>query len=277
METQQPQVSQQPIIVQSANKRSAIDYIFAALFVGGGLYGLSYLIKKNKEEKEAAKIGVEQQATSASAIQQAFNPSGFLWLKPIDGTNAKQIMDAIIKAFNEGKKYSDIASSYKSLTKGNLLNEDLQKELSPDQYKAFTQVISVLSKRPIIARGDSISLKATVIIRKTPYINGTPRLLDRRGNSIDILSDVGMFVGIATGKQLISVGRDTYLSNNQSTATLYIEIQVFGSNKKIYTVWVAASQIQINHGVKPSSFPKLYILNVSNYEKAEAVNHPYLD
>ena len=275
METLQPQ---QPIIVQSAaSKRSAIDYIFGALFIGGGLYGLNYLIKKNKEEKEAAKIGVEQQATSASAIQQAFNPSGFSWLKPIDGTNAKQIMDAIIKAFNEGKKYSDIATSYKALTKGNLLNEDLQKELSPDQYKAFTQVISVLSKRPVITRGDSISLKASVIIRKTPYINGTPRLLDRRGNSIEILSDVGMFIGIATGKQLISVGRDTYLSDSQSTATLYIEIQVFGSNKKIYSVWVAASQIQINHGVKPSSFPKLFTMNVSNYEKAEAINHPYLD
>ena len=74
MEIQQPQ---QPIIVQSASKRSAIDYLFGALFIGGGLYGLNYLIKKNKEEKEAAKIGVEQQATSASSIQQAFNPSGF--------------------------------------------------------------------------------------------------------------------------------------------------------------------------------------------------------
>ena len=270
-------MEKQPQIFTVESKKSAVDY----LFMGGAVVAVIYFgnrwIKQQKSEKESNKIGVEQQATSASEIVKAFNPSGISWLREIDGTNAKQIMDSIISALNAGKKYSELADSYKKISKGNVLLEDLRKSLSSEQFTVFGNVVRILSQRPIIKKGDSIALKSSAIIRKTPYINGTPRLLDRRGNSIEILDNPGMFVGIATGKQFLSVGRDTYFSDSQSVATLFIEIQVVASDFKVYSVWIAASQIKIMPGVKPSSFNSIYSMKLAEYNKAAALNKPYLD
>jgi hypothetical protein len=270
-------MEKQPQIFTVESKKSAVDY----LFMGGAVVAIVYFgnrwIKQQKSEKESNKIGVEQQATSASEIEKAFNPSGISWLKEIDGTNAKQIMDAIISAFNAGKKYSDIADSYKKISKGSVLLEDLKKGLSSEQFTVFSNVVRILSQRPVVKKGDSISLKGSAIIRKTPYINGTPRLIDRRGNSIEIINNTGMFVGVATGNQFLSIGRDTYLSDSQSVATLYLEIQVVATDKKVYSVWIAASQAKANPGKKPSTFNAAYIMKIGEFNKAAALNKPYLD
>ncbi|MFY9308097.1 MAG: hypothetical protein WAQ28_03500 [Bacteroidia bacterium] len=259
------------------SKKTAVDY----LFIGGAAVAVIYFgnrwLKQRKSEQESEKIGVEQQATSASEIVMAFNPSGISWLKAFDGTNAKQIMDSIIAAFNAGKKYSDIADSYKKISKGAVLLEDLRKGLSPEQFTVFGNVVRILSQRPVVKKGDSLVLKAAAIIRKTPYINGTPRLIDRRGNSIEIVDNPGTFVGISTGKQFLSIGRDTYLADSQSVATLYLEMQVVANDKKVYTVWIAASQVKIVPGAKPSSFNSVYVMKITEYNKAAAINKPYLD
>jgi len=85
-----------------------------------------------------------------------------------------------------------------------------------------------------------------------------------------------MWLGIATGKQFLSISRDTFLADSQSTPTLFIEIQVVGKDLKIYTVWVAASQIKVMNGVKPSSFNERYTMDIKEYSKAEAINKPFL-
>lgn len=263
-----------PVVISQSNKKSALDYLILAGLTVGGLWYARKLYRDYEAEKEARKIGASQETTSASAITQALE---FSWLKIITGTNAKQIMDAIIQAFNAGKKYSDIAESYKKLSHGKVLDQDLKSQLSPKQYNTFLSVVRVLSKRPAVIKGDSLVLTANAVIRKTPYINGTPRFYDRRGNSIELLEEPGMWLGISTGKQFLSISRDTLLADSQSTPTLFLEMQVVGKDLKIYTVWVAASQVKIMHGVKPSTFNLRYTMDVKEYNKAEAINKPFLE
>ncbi|MGQ0829874.1 MAG: hypothetical protein ACT4ON_15925 [Bacteroidota bacterium] len=263
-----------PVIISQSNKKSALDYLILSGVAVGGLWYARKLYRDHRAEQEAKKIGQSQETTSASAITQALE---FSWLKIITGTNAKQIMDAIIEAFNAGKKYSDIAESYKKLSHGKVLDQDLKSQLSPKQYNTFLSVVRILSKRPVIVKGDSIVLSSQATIRKTPYINGTARFYDRRGNSIELVEKPGMWLGIATGKQFLSISRDTLLADSQSTPTLFLEMQVVGKDLKIYTVWVAASQIKVMNGIKPSTFNERYTMNLNEYSKAEAINKPFLE
>jgi len=270
-----PQTTQ-PIIVQSGSK-SALDYAIPVVVIGGLAWYGRKLYLDHQAEKESEKVGVEAQATASTGIEQAFNPSGITWLKAIDGTNAKQIMDSTIQAFNEGKKYSDIADSYKKMTKGRVLMDDLKKELSTDQYNTYLNVLRILSKRPEVNQGDTIVTKAAVITRKTPYIDGTPSLIDRRGNSIDLIKNPNTVVGVASGKQFLSISRDTLLANSQSTATLFLEVITYVlAESKTYKIWVAAALVTPSKN-KPSSFNSIYVMNKSNYDKADASSKPWLE
>lgn len=266
------------IVVNTPNKRQPLDYVFGlVLLIGAGL-GINHWYKKSQEGAEEKKVGEQgqEQATAASNVENALNPSGFKWLKEIDGTNAKQIFDAIISALNSGKHLGEIVKSYKKLT-GASLDNDLKKGLTAQQYNTFIKVVTILSKRPDVKAGQFIVSKAKVITRKTPYINGTPRLIDRRGNSIDIL-DSGILVGIATGNQHISVGSDTWLADQQSTATLFFQVTAGAKDGKRYTIWVAASQVyHLANTTANAHNHKLYYLDIANYNKADAVNKPYLD
>lgn len=273
------------IVVESSSKKKLVDYAINGLLLILGVGGTFYFGKKfltnSQERSEEAKVGAEgqEQATAASEIEQGINPSGFSWLKLIDGTNAKQIMDATIQALNAGKKLSDIENSYRKLTQHASLDNDLKQGLTSEQYHAFTSVVRILSKRPDVRNGDVVISKGQVTARKTPYINGTPRLIDRRGNSIDYINS-NTIVGIATGEQHISVSRDSLLADKQSIATLFIKVQAI-SNKshKLLPFWVAASLVTFKRDVKSTKDLKLsyYIIDEENYNKAGYINKPFLD
>lgn len=265
-----------PIIIKQ-KENSLVGKAITVGIIGFGLWYANKLYKEQKALAEGERISTSSASASASEITQAVNPSGISWLRPVDGTNAVSIMEAIRKALSSGKAYKDVSDSYKSLTEGRSLEQDLKKELSTSQYNTFLNIVRLSSAVYSSLKGQSLTVNANVIVRKTPYINGSPRLFDRRGNSIEYIEDVGKFIGVATGKYEVTISRSTILSDSASIATLFYEATVYASDKKLYNVWVAASQVKINPNKKPSSFSSMYIMDINAYKKAEAINKPFLE
>ncbi len=275
------------IVVVPQSRNGIVGYLlaFGSLVTGG--FFLNKYLKDKAADAEGAKIADSAAAAAASSITAAVNPSGISWLSPIDGTNAVQIMKSIETAIKGGKTYKEISDSYRKLTKGDSLEDDMKKELSSSQYQTFLNVIKLNTKSDIanssnfknpVNPAEVLSNIGKVTVRKTPYINGTISFFDRRGNAIELIEEPGTFIGIATGKYKTSTSRDTILADKASTATVFYEVMVTDATYKLYNVWVAASQIKVSpKGTKPSSFKKIYVLKLSEYNKAEAINAPFLE
>ena len=279
--------AEEKIIVIPQNRSGIMGYVlaFGSLLTGG------FLLKRYLDNKQAAsegeKIANSPDAAAASSITAAVNPSGVSWLSPVDGTNAVSIMKAIESAIKGGKTYKEISESYRKLTKGGNLEDDMKKELSASQYQTFLNVAKLNTKsdyantsnfKQPVNPGDALSSIGKLIVRKTPYINGTPRLLDHRGNAIEFIEEAGTYIGVATGKYKTSTSRDGYLADKASTTTVFYEVMVHDASYKTYNVWVAASLVKVNpKGTKPSFFKKIYVMKTSEYGKADAVNAPFLE
>ncbi len=275
------------IVVVPQSKSGIVGYLLAiGSLVTGGFF-LNKYFKDKAADAEGEKIADSAEASAASSITAAINPSGISWLSQIDGTNAVQIMKAIETAIKSGKTYKEISDSYKKLTKGSNLEDDMKKELSSGQYQTFLNVIKLNTKTDYantsnfknpVNPGEAISSVGKVTIRKTPYINGSMSLFDRRGNAIELIEEPGTYIGIATGKYKTSTSRDTIFADKASTTTVFYEVLVLDATYKTHYVWVAASQIKVNpKGTKPSTFKKIYVMKLSEYNKAEAINAPYLE
>lgn len=284
MENQQ---SQQPVFISSGNN-NLVGGLMAIAVLATGSYLLYKKVLDKKAAAEGEKIGTEAEASSASEIMQASNQSGISWLKSIDGTNAVQIMNATKDAIKAGKTYKQISESYKKLTKGGNMQDDMQAELTAAQYKTFLNVIKLNTATDNantsnfanpVKPGDILVSKGKLIVRKTPYINGTPRTIDRRGNAIDFIENTGTFIGMSTGKYKTTTSRDTILAEKASVATVFYEVVVFAKNNTSHNVWVAANLIKVfpKGSVLPSAFAKQFWLDLTNYQKAEAVNAPFLE
>lgn len=283
MQNTQPQ----QIVISGGSSKAVVGVLSIAALLAGA-YFLNKKIQDKRAEEEGEKVGSEADASSASQIVQAGNQSGISWLSAIDGTNAVQIMNATRDAIKAGKTYKEISDSYKKLTKGGNMQNDMQAELTASQYKTFLNVIKLNTvsdnantsnfANPVNP-GDILSSKGKLTVRKTPYINGSPRLLDRRGNAIDFVEEAGVCIGVATGKYKTTTSRETVLAAKASVATVFYEVIVFANNGTSYKVWVAAALIKVHPKgtTKPSAFAKTYRLNVANYQKAEAVNAPFLE
>ena len=276
-----------PTIIVAGGNNNMLGWIFAALGISTGVYFLNKHIQNKKGEAEGEKVGEFAEASAASSITQAVNPSGISWLKHIDGTNAVQIMKSIENAIRSGKTYKEISNSYKKLTKGGNLQDDMQNSLSASQYQTFLNVIKLNApggnantsnfKNPV-NKGETISSAVKLTIRKTPYLNGNLTVLQNRGNAIEYVENPGTFIGLATGKYKTTTSRDTLLADKASQSTVFYEVVVAGNDKKPYTVWVAASLIKVHpKGTRPDKFNRAYLMNVQAYQKAQAVNAPSLE
>lgn len=276
-----------PVFI-SSNSNSLVGALLGLLALGAGGYFLYKKVQDKQAAAEGEKIGTEAEASSASEIMQASNQSGISWLKSIDGTNAVQIMNATKSAIKAGKTYKQISNSYKLLTKGGNMQNDMQAELTASQYNTFLNVIKLNTATNNANTsnfanptklGDLLVSKGKLIVRKTPYINGTPRTLDRRGNAIDFIENTGTFIGMCTGKYKTTTSRDTILADKASIATVFYEVLVFAKNSTSHKVWVAANLIKVfpKGSIQPSAFTKRFWLDLTNYQKADAVNAPFLE
>ena len=279
------EASQPVIVLKSGN--NLIGYVLAAASLATGGFFLNKYFKDRAANSETEKVGTEADATAASEITTAANPSGFTWLSRVDGSNATTIMKAMETAIKGGKTYKQISDSYKKITKGGILENDMKKELSVSQYQSFLNVAKLNTKSDYantanfknpVKVGDVLSSIASVTVRKTPYINGSTNIVDRRGNAIELIKDAGTFIGIASGKYKTTTSRDTITADKASTTTVFYEVLVSDNAYKTYNVWVAAGLIKVYpKGTKPSTFKKMYQISVSDYNKAQAINAPYLE
>jgi len=275
-----------PIVVMSQNKGGIVGYLLAAASLATGGFFLNKYLKDKAADEEGAKVGDSADAAAASSITSAVNPSGISWLSQIDGTNAVQIMNAIQTAIKGGKTFKQISDSYSKLTKGNSLQDDMKSELSTSQYQTFLNIIKLTTKSNIantsnfknpVNPGDVLASASTITVRKTPYIDGTISLFDRRGNAIELIKDIGTFIGTATGKYQTSISRDTILADKASTTTVFYEVMVMDASYKLHNVWVAASLVKVYpKGTLPSSFSKRYVMDIDEYNKADASTGAFL-
>ena len=275
------------IIVTGNNNGKYIAIVLGALGLGTGIYYVYKKVLDKKAEDEAGKIGEEANATAASSITHAVNPSGISWLRKIDGTNAVQVMKSIEEAIREGKTFKEISDSYKKLTKGNILEQDMKRDLTASQFQSFLNVIKLNApggkadstnfKNPV-KKGETLASAAKLTVRKTPYLNGNLSAFQNRGNAIEYVEQPGTFIGLATGNYKTSTSRDTPLADKASVTTVFYEVAVVGTDKKTYRVWVAASLIKVYpKGTRPTKFNRAYMMDIKEYNKAQAVNHPSLE
>lgn len=241
--------------------------------LGVGGYFVNKYIQDLKAKKEAEKVGAdgEQQATSASQITDALNPSGINWLKKIDGSNVTIILKALEDAIRKGKTFEDLSKSYAKLNKGASLLTDLKNDLSTVQYDTFVNVIKLNNPKnhaQPIKPGGLLIAKSNVRIRKTPYINDYSPV-NFSTNQI-ATATTGLLIGMTTGRYKVSTSRDLLLDKKATQSTLFYEVQVFDLNGVKYNCWVAGSLVTFDPIASNMKKHKRFFITKRQYDNAAA-------
>ena len=235
--------TQERIIVQSASgKRSVVDYIFGAAFIGAGLYfGNRYLIKL-KAGKEAGKLDTPE-AQIASKIYNSKH-----WY----GDSNDVVFDAAREIAAKKLAWKKISESFKNLYNENI--DDYLNFLSAEQKATFFNIFN-LTTSSTVAPPPSAQLqfdttkkplvfiaKSNVNIRKSPKLLGggaadaaDPLYTFHKSNVIRVVSK-GRVLGAATGK-----------STADNSGTLFYEFTALsfsGNVGKAVKLWAAASQLE---------------------------------
>jgi hypothetical protein len=82
--------------------------------------------------------GTYTPAALATLYKQALNPSGYAFMIEMDGTSEELVYET---AKYRPQKFSDVWEKYK-LQYGRNLTDDLQKELSGEEYSKFLQIVN---------------------------------------------------------------------------------------------------------------------------------------
>jgi len=220
--------------------------------IAGGAY-LAYRIGK-KIIADINKNAVQAQTDDKPSVRQAMtlrnamNRSGVSWLMSSDGTNEKLILDTARQITN----LDEVSKNYRDLYQSNLL-DDLQKELSAEDYSKFLTLVSSnpgKSTKKGSAPPVSFAQKSQLVVaKKTVTIRSSPDA-SNHGAFYEVFSDKniirkakpGEFLGYATGNQhfdevnnvkFIEVG---YVVRGEKAPAAYKNL-----NKKKFTFWVSAS------------------------------------
>lgn len=223
------------------------------LLIVGGAY-LVYRVGK-KIITNMNKNVVQNQADDKPSVRQAMtfrtamNPSGISWLMSTDGTNEELIFDTAKQVTN----LDEVSSNYKDLYQSNLL-DDLQRELSSEDYSKFLTIVSINPKKDVKPRVKVPPVKFAqksnlvvaikeVSIRKSPDASNHGAIYEVfSNNNIIRLAKPGEFLGYATGNQyfdevnnvkFIEVG---FVVNGAKAPGSYKAM-----DKKKFTYWVSSS------------------------------------
>lgn len=240
---------QQKVIEVVQNNRGKI--INGLLIVGGTYlayrWGKSIIgnINKNAAQSQADDKPSVRQAMN---FRSGLNPSGVTWLMSTDGTNEELIFDTA-RAVTD---LDEVSKNYKDLYQDNLL-DDLQRELSSDDYSKLLTIVSSNPKKntknggapPIqfAKKSNLVVAKKEVTIRKTPDASNHGAFYEMFSeNNIIRKAQAGEFIGYATGNQhfdevnnvkFIEVG---YVINGAKAPGAFKAM-----NKQKFIFWVSAS------------------------------------
>ncbi len=245
---------QQKVIEAVNNNRGKI---INGLLIVGGTY-LAYRFGK-KIIGDISKNAAQSQADDKPSVRQAMNfrsglnPSGVSWLISTDGTNEKLIFDTARSITD----LDEVSKNYKDLYQSNLL-DDLQRELSSDDYSKLLTIVSSNPKKstkngsapPVqfAKKSNLVVAKKEVTIRKTPDASNHGAFYEMFSeNNIIRKAKAGEFIGYATGKQhfdevnnvkFIEVG---YVVNGEKAPS-----NLRSMNKKKYIFWVSSSSTYVD-------------------------------
>lgn len=241
-------IKERVIQVVSDNRGKLVN----GLLIAGGAY-LVYRVGK-KMIANMNKTAVQNKADDNPSVRQAMtfrtamNPSGISWLMSTDGTNEELIFDTAKLVTN----LDEVSSSYKDLYQSNLL-DDLQHELSSEDYSKFLTLVSINPKKvkkPGSSAPVTFAQKSNLVvaikevsIRKSPDASNHGAFYEVFStNNIIRQAKPGEFLGYATGNQhfdevnnvkLIEVG---FVVNGAKAPGTYKAM-----DKKKFTYWVSSS------------------------------------
>lgn len=242
-------IKERVIQVVSDNRSKLVN----GLLIVGGAY-LVYRVGK-KIITNMNKNAVQNQADDKPSVRQAMtfrtamNPSGISWLMSTDGTNEELIFDTAKQVTN----LDEVSSNYKDLYQSNLL-DDLQRELSSEDYSKFLTIVSINPKKDVkpgvkappvkfAQKSNLVVAIKEVSIRKSPDATNHGAFYEVfSNNNIIRLAKPGEFLGYATGNQhfdevnnvkFIEVG---FVVNGAKAPGTYKAM-----DKKKFTYWVSAS------------------------------------
>lgn len=235
----------------------ALDYVMqhpARVLVGGAVIGLGgfflYKIGKkliaNAQQKNTEfKADDSPEVRQAMVIHDAFNPSGVSILKSFDSTNTSKIFDAAKNITN----FDEVIKSYNKLYGGDLM-QDLQNELSAEDYQKLMTLISTIPGKAGAPAVNFAKKNQMVVAKKEVYVRKTPDASyheawyeSSKGNNVLFQAKPGDFIGYATGKQELD------LKNNVKFIQVGYIVKKEGLPAafkpyagKSYTMWIASSK-----------------------------------
>lgn len=234
----------------------ALDYVMehpGRVLVGGAVIGLGSfflyklgrkLIVNSRQRNEQKKLDDSPEVRQATLLRNAMNPSGYSWMMSFDNTST----DVVLETAKKITKLDDVMTAYRKLYDSDLL-EDLQSELSTEEYQKFTTIIESNTGKtgkpsvPFANKNQMIVAKKDVYVRNTPDASYHDAWYEgSSGNNILFQAKAGEFIGYATGKQEFDTANNVKFIQ---VAYLIKKDGLPASMKqyagKSYTMWVSSS------------------------------------
>ncbi len=240
---------------------NALDYVMehpGRVLVGGVVVGLGSfilykvirkIIAKAKQGNTEKKLDDSPEVRQASVLRNAMNPSGISWMMSFDNTST----DKVLETAKSIKNLDEVMSSYKKLYDSDLL-EDLQKELSTEEYQKFTTIIESNTGKKGAAptvfakKNQMVVAKKAIRVRSTPDATFTDGVFQSSSdNNILFTTKPGDFIGYATGKQEFdSVNNVKFIQVGYLVKKEGLPESVKKYAGKSYTMWVSSSKDYID-------------------------------
>lgn len=239
----------------------AMDYVTEhplRVLVGGVVVGtgsfilykvIRKIIAKARQGNTEKKLDDSPEVRQASVLRNALNPSGISWMMSFDNTST----DVILDTAKNIKNLDEVMTSYKKLYDSDLL-EDLQKELSTEEYQKFTTIIESNTGKKgaaptvFVKKNQMVVAKKAIRVRSTPDATFTDGVFQSStDNNILFTTKPGDFIGYATGKQEFDS------KNNVKFIQLGYLVKKEGLPESVkkyagksYTMWVSSSKDYID-------------------------------
>ncbi|MGZ3999399.1 MAG: DUF4213 domain-containing protein [Mucilaginibacter sp.] len=214
-----------------------------AVKIGGAAVGV-YFLKKwyenwaGQKAKEYAdgKLDSDPDAAIARGLMAALNPSGYNWLRWVDGAHP----DTIYELAEKITDYKKVQDFYKGLTENNRnLDDDLTTKLGDQGFQKFLAIATKgkTGLKKYAKTRDDIPTNYWVVTTKDANVRTTAENKSRLNPWNNIVKKVakGKIVGISTGKFIYDEPNDV----------TYIEFYTMGTKKpgKVF-FYVAKSQVE---------------------------------
>ena len=231
--------------------------IVNGILVLGGIY-ITYRLGK-KLIAEFNKSNAQDNADDSPEVRQAMtlksamNPSGISWMMSFDTTNSSKILETAKIITN----LDNVRSAYKNLYQANLL-DDLQSELSTDDYQKFMTIVSS-NQNKVTSSGGSAPVQfakpqSLVVAKKEVFVRSSPDATNHGAiyeqfseKNIIKKAKAGEFLGYATGRQHFDEKNNVkfievaYVINGAKAPA-----NMKAKNKQRVSYWVSASSTYVD-------------------------------